>query len=92
MKKAEAFFEETDKILNKNNFLLGTDQPTYIDYAFASLAALMVIPDNYANGVLSTPTMPKINNFPLEAQKQIKKFRNTPSGKFVLRMYEEHRS
>ena len=91
MKKGEEFFEEIDKILNKNNFIMGTEEPTYIDYAFASLAAIYAIPDGYGGGVLSKESELKITDFTLEAQKQIKKFRNTPSGKFVLKMYAEHR-
>ena len=38
LKKFEEFFNETDKILVDNQFLMGTEEPTYIDYSFAALA------------------------------------------------------
>ena len=37
-KKMEEFFRETDEILSNNQYLLGTEEPTYIDYSFAALA------------------------------------------------------
>ena len=30
LKKAEEFFEQTDKMLAKNQYLMGTEEPTYI--------------------------------------------------------------
>ena len=45
LKKAEEFFGEIDKILNKNQFILGTEEPTYIDYSFAAIAAIAALPD-----------------------------------------------
>ena len=38
LKKFEEFFNETDQILADNKFLMGTEEPTYIDYSFAALA------------------------------------------------------
>lgn len=91
LKKAEHFFEETDKLLAKNKFLLGTEEPTYLDISFASMASLIVWPDQYGGPNLSAESRFKITDFTLEVQKVIKKFRNTNSGKFVTRMYAEHR-
>jgi len=91
LKKFEEFFNETDKILSKNQFLLGTEEPTYIDYSFAALAALVVIPDQYGGPRLTLDSRLKFSDFTMETQKYFKKFRNTPSGKFVLKMYAEYR-
>ena len=91
LKKAEEMLEETDKILAKNSFLLGTEKPTYLDYTFASLAGILAFPDQYGGPNLSAESRVKLGDFTLETQKNIKKFRNTPSGKFVLKMYAEYR-
>ena len=90
-KKAEEMFEETDKILAKHSFLLGTEEPTYLDYTFASLAGILAFPDQYGGPNLSAESRVKFGDFTLETQKNIRKFRNTPSGKFVLKMYAEYR-
>lgn len=91
MKKAEEFLEEMDKILAKNKFILGTEEPTYLDFAFASLAGIYALPDQYGGPGLTPESRIKMSDFTLEMQKNIKKFRNTNSGKFVLKMYAEHR-
>ncbi len=49
LKKAkEGMLAEVDKMLSDGRrFLLNTDSPTYIDVAFASLAAVLAMPDEY---------------------------------------------
>jgi hypothetical protein len=91
LKKAEEFFGEIDKILNKNQFIMGTEEPTYIDYSFAAIAAIAALPDQYGGPKLTPESRLKLSDFTLETQKYFKKFRNTPSGKFVMKMYAEHR-
>ena len=91
LKKCEEMFEETDKILNKNKFLLGTPEPTFVDYAFASLAGILALPDQYGGPKLTPESRLKLGDFTQEVQKQVKKFRSSTSGKFVLKMYAEHR-
>jgi len=91
LKKAEEFFGEIDKILNKNQFILGTEEPTYIDYSFAAIAAIAALPDQYGGPKLTPESRLKLSDFTLETQKYFKKFRNTTSGKFVMKMYAEHR-
>jgi len=92
LKKFEEFFNETDKILSNNQFLLGTDEPTYIDYSFAALAAIVVLPDQYGGPRLTPGSRLKFSDFSMEIQEYFKKFRQTLSGKFVMKMYAEHRS
>jgi hypothetical protein len=70
---------------------LGTDEPTYIDYTFASLGSLLICPDQYCGPTLGPETRPRLQDLTLEAQKIIKKYRNTNAGKHVLKLYAEHR-
>jgi len=90
-KKLQEFFKETDEILSKNQFLLGTEEPTYIDYSFAALAAIVALPDQYGGPRLTPASRMKFSDFSMEPQNYFKKFRDTPTGKFVMRMYAEHR-
>lgn len=91
LKKAEEFFDQTDKLLSKNKYLLGTDEPTYIDISFASMASLLAWPDQFGGPKLTPESRISLNDFTLEVQKTMKKFRNSTSGKFVLKMYAEQR-
>ena len=91
MKKSEEFFNEMDKLLSKNKYIMGTEEPTYIDYSFASIAAIVALPDQYGGPRLTPESRLKMSDFTLETQKYFKKFRNTPSEKFVMKMYAEQR-
>ena len=91
LKKAESIIDEMDKILSKHQFLMGTDEPTYVDFAYAALIAIIVFPDQYGGSNLSPESRFKMTDGNMEVQKYCKKMRNSPSGKFVLRMYSEHR-
>ena len=91
LKKAEAAIEEMDKMLVKNNYILGTDEPTYLDYAYASILGIVVLPDQYGGPSLTVESRFKVTDMNQEVQKYSKKFKNTPSGKFALKMYSEHR-
>lgn len=103
--KAKACFAETDAILQEKEkkgdktYLLGTDEPTYVDVTFASLAALIACPDELSGPVcLGAPgsaereaNVPTPSDLSPEMQKEVERFRKTPSGRFVLRLYKEHR-
>lgn len=91
LKKAELMIEEMDKVLAKNQFLMGGDEPTYVDFAYAALIGIVVFPDQYGGSDLSPESRLKFTDGNTDVQKYCKKMRNTPSGKFVLRMYSEHR-
>lgn len=79
------------KIFTRVEDLLGDGQ-TYLvgkafsaaDLTFATLAAAVVMPIGY--GV----AFPDLNQLPSQMVVQIQAFRETRSGKFVLRLYEEH--
>lgn len=82
-------FEKVNKLLEENGgfYLLKTNYPTAADITFAALAYPMILPSqcddlivNYDPNVLSRPFY-----------EQVKAYREQPAGKFVLRMYEQHR-
>ncbi len=90
-------FHEVEEALGNNaqKYILGTEEPTYIDYVFASLAAILAFPDNYGGPKLNPRTR---LNFATESDRmgtkfkvQAEKFRASIAGQFVLRMYREHR-
>ena len=91
LKKAEVLIEDMDKMLVKNNYVLGTDEPTFLDYAYASILGIVVFPDQYGGPSLSAESRFKVTDMNQEVQKYSKKFKNTPSGKFTLKMYSENR-
>ena len=90
-KRIDDFYKEIDEILSNNKYLLGTDEPSYIDITFAAITSLLVWPEEYGGPHLTPASRLEINDFPLEVQKRMNEFRETLSGQFVLRMYEEHR-
>lgn len=49
-----AAMKEVDGILaGGNKFLLGTEDPTYVDFAFASMASFLIFPENYGGGAIT---------------------------------------
>ncbi len=73
-------------------FLLATDEPTYIDVAFAALAAPLVLPDNYGGTKMVDDNMRiKMKVLPDDVRKEVEAFRKTEAGKFVIKMYENYR-
>ncbi|XP_066928804.1 uncharacterized protein [Clytia hemisphaerica] len=90
-KRIDDFYREMDEILSNNKYLLGTDEPTYIDITFAAITSLIVWPKEYGGPRLTPAARLEINDFGPEPQKRMNEFRETVSGQFVLRMYREHR-
>jgi len=90
-KRIDDFYGEMDEILSNNKYLLGTDEPTYIDITFAAITSLIVWPKEYGGPRLTPASRLEINDFGPEPQKRMNEFRETVSGQFALRMYREHR-
>ena len=80
-----------DEILSNSKYLLGTDEPSYIDITFAAITSLIVWPEEYGGPHLTPTSRLQISDFGSEAQKRMNEFRETVSGQFVLRMYKENR-
>ncbi|TRY67759.1 hypothetical protein TCAL_07806 [Tigriopus californicus] len=89
-KKSEKTFKEIDALLSDGRaYLLNTNHPTFVDVTFASLAAILVFPDNYGGPRLVPESRPQLKFASADYQKHVKSFRQTPSGKFILKMYKE---
>lgn len=89
-KKSEKIFKEMDDLLSDGReYLLDTKYPTFVDVTFASLASILVFPDNYGGKRLVPETRPQLRFASAEYQKHVKSFRQTRSGKFILKMYKE---
>ncbi len=77
-------FEQVDHLLADGRAYLVGDRFSAADLTFATLAAAAVLPRGY--GV----TMPGLDSLPIPMVANIQACRETPAGKFVLRLYEEH--
>lgn len=92
LRKSRELFAEVDALLKDGRkFILNTDEPTFVDVTFASLGAILAIPDNYGNTALNEESRLNLSWCGVEFQKAVKEFRKTPSGKFVLRMFKDYR-
>ncbi len=65
-------------------YLVG-DQLTIADICFSSIAAPILLPDQFGASITS------INEIPEELRKTVIEMRARPAGQFVLRIYREHR-
>lgn len=73
----------------KTKFLYGNELGL-ADVAFASLAAAVVMPDEYSRGKYYTLFNKLINDDP-EYKLRIDEFRATPAGQYVAQIYKNHR-
>ena len=90
--KAERFLDEVDALLKDGRkYLMGTDEPTYVDYSFAAMAHIIIFPPNAGGKGLNSASRMKLEELPVKFKNDFKAFRNRPSGQFVTRMYKEHR-
>jgi glutathione S-transferase len=70
-------------------YLLG-GSPTFADITFASLAALAVLPPEYAGRAIGGRRF-TIDELDADWRAEIESFRSRPAGRFVLRLYREER-
>ena len=90
LEKTRESFAEADRLLADGRpYLLG-DTMTFADIAFASLAALAVLPPEYAGRSLRG-RMLTLDDLDADWRAEIEGFRQRPSGQFVLRLYREER-
>lgn len=78
-------FQDVDGLLSDGRKYLVGDKLTLADISFASIAAPLILPDQF--GAVIT----KINEIPDELRKVILELRTTNAGQFVLRLYREDR-
>ncbi len=86
LKIIAAIFDEVgERLADGRAFLVG-DTFTAADLSFACMAAPILLPPEY--GI----RLPTPEEAPAEARAEVERFRNHPAGRFVLRLYEEHRA
>ena len=92
LKYTKSIFKEIDALLaDGRKYLLNTEEPTFVDVTFASLTGPLAVPDNYGGAALAGESKFVVSHYSAEGQKEAKWFRNTPSGKFALKLYKEFR-
>ena len=78
-------FEMVESLLADGRTYLVGDQFSAADLTFATLAAAVVMPTGY--GV----KFPELSKLPAQMVANIQVFRETIAGKFILRLYQEHK-
>ena len=81
----DRFFKEVGDMLSDGRPFLVGNRFSAADLTFASLAAAVLIPEEY--GV----RLPKLHEFPAEMSGEILKWRALPAGVFALKMFREYR-
>jgi len=88
------FVEEVDKVFTRvsellsdgRKYLCGTPEITAADITFASLAYPLILPEEKATAFLGWD-----DKLPENFRNEVRTRRETPAGKFVLRLYKEER-
>jgi glutathione S-transferase len=80
----EVFTEVEKRLADGRQFLIG-EGLSAADITFASLAAVVLLPEQYA------ATLPQAEELPDEAQIHIRAWRERPAGQFAMRMFRNHR-
>ena len=62
-----------------------------IDFHFASMVGVLLLPDAYAGRVLGPETKQFAIRAAAQAAAEAGRIKATPAGQFVLRMYEKYR-
>ncbi|MBK9263947.1 MAG: glutathione S-transferase family protein [Polyangiaceae bacterium] len=83
--KIDEVFDEIAKLLADGRKFLVGDGLSAADITFASLAAVVVLPEQYA------ATLPRIDDLPAEARAGIRAWQEHPAGQFALRLFRDHR-
>jgi len=92
MDNANKILEEVESLLSDGRkFLLNTSQPTYIDFHFCSMVAIMTNPKDYGGQIFKHNGMPKPIEMPEAFNKEVKYIEERVVGKFVQNMYETFR-
>lgn len=93
LKEARKTIEEIDELLSDGRkTLLGTPEPTYIDFHFCSMVAIILRPQEYGGGRLNRKTFdPNQKEVPHQMKEEKDYLMKTRSGKFVMNMYTQFR-
>jgi hypothetical protein len=92
--KVESTLDLIDKRLSdgRKYLVAGADHISYLDIAFASLGAPLILPPLYGGDTaVAKDTRIQMKDMPVVAQREAKRWLNRPSGRFIARIYEEER-
>ena len=90
LERTRQTFDEVDALLaDGRRYLLG-DSLSFADITFASLAALAVLPPEYAGRSLEGRRL-VVEDLDPDWRAEVEAFRRRPAGRFVLRLYREER-
>jgi len=90
LERTRQAFDEVDALLvDGRRYLLG-DALSFADITFASLAALAVLPPEYAGRGLQGRRL-VVEDLDAGWRAEVEDFRRRPAGQFVLRLYREER-
>jgi glutathione S-transferase len=90
LERTRQAFDEADRLLGDGRRYLLGDALSFADITFASLAALAVLPPEYAGGGLRGRRL-ALEDLDPEWRAEVEDFRRRPAGQFVLRLYREER-
>lgn len=83
--------DEFNELLSDGRkYLLDTDGPTYVDFAFSAIMGIVLLPKLYGGPTLNAKSRLSPNQWQ-GGDQNLLSFVEKPVGKFVLRMYEKHR-
>ena len=81
----QKIFEQVDELLKDGREYLTGDKITAADIAFASIAAPVILPQEFGGSIT------KNNQISEELRQEIIDLRATPAGQFVMRLYQKDR-
>ena len=92
-KEARTTIEEIDELLSDGRTtLMGTPKPTYIDFHFSSMVAIILRPNEYGGGLMNKKTFdPDQKDMPQKMVEEKEYLMKTRAGKFALNMFANHR-
>jgi glutathione S-transferase len=92
LERTRESFDEVDRLLADGRRYLTGDTLTFADITFASLGALAVLPPEYPGGRLQGRRLALADVDDAQWRAEIERFRERPSGQFILRLYQEERA
>jgi len=90
LQRTREAFDEVDRMLSDGRRYLLGDTLTFADITFASLAAIAVLPPEYAGRSLRGRRI-TIDELDADWRAEVERLRQRPAGQFVLRLYREER-
>eukprot|EP00091_Calanus_sinicus_P009453 TRINITY_DN22123_c0_g1_i1.p1 TRINITY_DN22123_c0_g1~~TRINITY_DN22123_c0_g1_i1.p1 ORF type:complete len:170 (+),score=17.62 TRINITY_DN22123_c0_g1_i1:55-510(+) len=92
LENANKILDVVENLLSDGRkFLLNTPHPTYIDFHFCSMVAIMILPQDYGGRVLKQATLENHVEFPKAFNDEVKKIEERAAGKFVINLYKSFR-